>query len=495
MTQNTPQNHTDNIFFSSNLIDEKQTTSIVTDALNGFDDGELFLEYKIAESIIYDNNRLVAAQFDIENGFGLRGNIETLTTFAHSTEINHDALKRAAQHINTAKNGYSGAQNINTNNTENTQIIKPNQNIQQISPLYTSENPIETITLKQKLKLLEDINQYIRTKDTRVKQATIALAGSWQSILIIKQNGQIIQDIRPLVRLDITVVAENNNRQESGHSGRGGRTIYKNWINPKNWKQQANNAINQAIINLNAIPAPANETTVVLGPGWPGILLHEAVGHGLEGDFNYKKTSAFTDKIGTKVAADNVTVIDDGTIPQRRGSLTIDDEGTQSQKTVLIENGILKGYIQDKLNAKLMKQKATGNGRRENFACQPMPRMTNTFMINGKYNPDEIIKSVKNGVYAVSFGGGQVDITSGKFVFSCTEAYQIKNGKIQEPIKGATLIGTGPESMKQISMVGNDMKLDEGIGTCGKNGQGVPVGVGQPTLKIDKITVGGTKNS
>ncbi|MEC7731906.1 MAG: metallopeptidase TldD-related protein, partial [Pseudomonadota bacterium] len=299
-------------------------------------------------------------------------------------------------------------------------------------------------------------------------------------------------DIRPLVRLDVSVVVGEGDRQETGHSGRGGRAGYAQWLAPENWQQQVDNALRQALTNLESIPAPAGEMDVVLGPGWPGILLHEAVGHGLEGDFNRKGTSAFSGRIGEQVASKGVTVIDDGTLSDRRGSLTVDDEGTPTDRTVLIEDGVLTGYMQDRMNARLMGMKPTGNGRRESFACQPMPRMTNTFMLGGESDPQEILGSVKNGIYATAFGGGQVDITSGKFVFSCTEAYEIKDGKLGAPVKGATLIGTGSESMQRISMIGNDMTLDEGIGTCGKAGQGVPVGVGQPTLRIDGLTVGGT---
>jgi TldD protein len=325
-----------------------------------------------------------------------------------------------------------------------------------------------------------------------VRQVSCSLSGEWQTVEIVRPGGEIYRDIRPLVRIGVSVVAEQNGRQESGSFGGGGRSGYDTYLDPAYWQNAIDEALRQALVNLESIPAPAGETTVVLGPGWPGILLHEAVGHGLEGDFNRKKTSAFAGLLGERVASPGVTVVDDGTIGGRRGSLSIDDEGTPTSRTVLIEDGILKGYMQDRQNARLMGVAPTGNGRRESFAHSIMPRMTNTYMLAGDKAPEEILASVKKGVYAVNFGGGQVDITSGKFVFSCTEAYLIENGKVGAPIKGATLIGNGPEAMTRVSMIGNDMKLDSGVGTCGKNGQSVPVGVGQPTLRMDGLTVGGT---
>jgi TldD protein len=319
-----------------------------------------------------------------------------------------------------------------------------------------------------------------------------SLAGEWQAVRVVRPGGELLSDVRPLVRLNVTVLVEKHGRKESGTHGAGGRVAYDRYLDPATWRPAVDEALRQALVNLESIPAPAGEMTVVLGPGWPGILLHEAIGHGLEGDFNRKKTSAFAGLVGQRVAAPGVTVVDDGTIADRRGSLTIDDEGTPSQYTVLIEDGILRGFMQDRMNARLMNAASTGNGRRQSYAHKPMPRMTNTYMLAGAHAPEEIIRAVERGLYAVSFGGGQVDITSGKFVFSCTEAYRIENGALGAPVKGATLIGNGPDVLTRVRMVGDDLQLDPGIGTCGKDGQGVPVGVGQPTLLIDKLTVGGT---
>jgi TldD protein len=358
--------------------------------------------------------------------------------------------------------------------------------------LYSDIDPLETAGFEKKVKLLEEMNAYARSKDPRVRQVSASLSGEWQRIEIIRAGGEHYSDIRPLVRLNVSVVVEENGRQESGSFGGGGRRGYETYLEPGYWQGAIDEALRQALVNLTSIPAPAGEMTVVLGPGWPGILLHEAIGHGLEGDFNRKKTSAFAGLLGERVAAPGVTVVDDGTLDGRRGSLSIDDEGTPTHRTVLIEDGILKGYMQDRQNARLMGVAPTGNGRRQSYASPVMPRMTNTYMLGGTADPKEILESVKNGIYAVNFGGGQVDITNGKFVFSCTEAYRIENGKIGPAIKGATLIGSGPESLTRVSMIGNDMKLDTGVGTCGKNGQSVPVGVGQPTLRLDGLTVGGT---
>jgi TldD protein len=358
--------------------------------------------------------------------------------------------------------------------------------------LYSDVDPLETAGFEKKVKLLEEMNAYARARDPRVRQVSASLSGEWQRIEIIRAGGEHYSDIRPLVRLNVSVVVEENGRQESGSFGGGGRRGYETYLEPGYWQGAIDEALRQALVNLTSVPAPAGEMTVVLGPGWPGILLHEAIGHGLEGDFNRKKTSAFAGLLGERVAAPGVTVVDDGTLDGRRGSLTIDDEGTSTHRTVLIEDGILKGYMQDRQNARLMGVAPTGNGRRQSYASPVMPRMTNTYMLGGTADPKEILESVKNGIYAVNFGGGQVDITNGKFVFSCTEAYRIENGKIGPAIKGATLIGSGPESLTRVSMIGNDMKLDTGVGTCGKNGQSVPVGVGQPTLRLDGLTVGGT---
>ncbi len=358
--------------------------------------------------------------------------------------------------------------------------------------LYTDADPLSLIPFAQKVALCQEIDAAARARDPRVAQVSVALAGSWSVIDIVRADGFVAHDVRPLVRLNVQIVVEQNGRRETGYHGLGGRYLYDDLFEPATWNRAIDMALAQALVNLESVAAPAGEMTVVLGPGWPGVLLHEAIGHGLEGDFNRKGTSAFSGRIGERVAAPGVTVIDDGSIGDRRGSLTIDDEGTPTQRNVLIEDGILKGYIQDRLNARLMGVAPTGNGRRESFAHAPMPRMTNTFMLGGGTIPREILARAKNGIYAKSFGGGQVDITSGKFVFSCTEAYQIENGRLGAPIKGATLIGDGPTVLTRVAAIGDDMALDEGVGICGKGGQSVPAGVGQPTLLIEGLTVGGT---
>ena len=466
------------LFFTQTDLDLHQAVKFTENALHGADDGELYLEYTLSEAFSFDDNRLKAASFDTAQGFGLRAVNNEAVGYAHATDLTPAALKRAADSLSPVLSGHQGTWAQAPNVAGN--------------PLYVAENPLDSAGFTDKVALLNEINAYTRARDNRVRQVSVSLSGEWQAVGIIRPDSAPVFDIRPLVRLDVSVVVGEGDRQETGHSGRGGRAGYAQWLAPENWQQQADNALRQALTNLESIPAPAGEMDVVLGPGWPGILLHEAVGHGLEGDFNRKGTSAFSGRIGEQVASKGVTVIDDGTLADRRGSLTVDDEGTPTDRTVLIEDGVLTGYMQDRMNARLMGMKPTGNGRRESFACQPMPRMTNTFMLGGEHDPQEILGSVKNGIYATAFGGGQVDITSGKFVFSCTEAYEIKDGKLGAPLKGATLIGTGSESMQRISMIGNDMTLDEGIGTCGKAGQGVPVGVGQPTLRIDGLTVGGT---
>ena len=358
--------------------------------------------------------------------------------------------------------------------------------------LYNDDNPLDAPGFEAKVKLLAEIDAYVRDKDPRVRQVTASLSATWQVVEILRPDGESYRDIRPLVRVNVSVVAGQGDRQESGSKGYGGREGYARFIETKAWRDAADGAIREALVNLESVPAPAGEMDVVLGAGWPGVMLHEAVGHGLEGDFNRKQTSAFAGLMGKQVAAKGVTVVDDGTMASRRGSLSIDDEGTPTNRTVLIEDGILVGYMQDRQNARLMNMKPTGNGRRQSYAHVPMPRMTNTYMLAGQRDPAEILASVKNGIYAANFGGGQVDITSGKYVFQCTEAYKIENGKIGAPLKGAMLIGNGPTDLHRITMVGNDLSLDTGIGTCGKNGQGVPVGVGQPTLRMERITVGGT---
>ncbi|HVV26812.1 MAG TPA: metalloprotease TldD [Rhizomicrobium sp.] len=466
------------LFFTRTGMDRGRVQQTVDQALAGADDGELYLEYSQSESFTYDDNRLKAATFDTSQGFGLRAVAGEATGYAHASEISEDAIARAAGTVRAVSRGYSGT----------VAGAPARTNIR----LYTDIDPLETAGFEKKVKLLEEMNAYARGKDGRVRQVSASLSGEWQRIEIIRAGGERYSDIRPLVRLNVSVVVEENGRQESGSFGGGGRGGYETYLDPAYWQGAVDEALRQALVNLTSIPAPAGEMTVVLGPGWPGILLHEAIGHGLEGDFNRKKTSAFAGLLGERVAAPGVTVVDDGTIDGRRGSLSIDDEGTPTHRTVLIEDGILKGYMQDRQNARLMGVAPTGNGRRQSYAAPVMPRMTNTYMLGGDKDPAEILASVRNGIYATNFGGGQVDITNGKFVFSCTEAYIIENGRLGHAIKGATLIGSGPESLTRVSMIGNDMKLDTGIGTCGKNGQSVPVGVGQPTLRLDGLTVGGT---
>lgn len=466
------------LFFSDTGLERGRVTRLVEDALGRCDDGELFLEYRLSESFAFDDGRLKAASYDTTQGFGLRAVAGESTGYAHASEFSEPALKRAADAVQVVKSGHSGLAAAPPHGTNRT--------------LYGADNPLEATPFDVKIRLLQEIDAYARAKDPRVRQVSCSLSGEWQAIEIIRPGGPPVRDIRPLVRLNVAVVVADGTRQESGSYGAGGRTGYAAYLDPSQWRHQVDEALRQALVNLEAEAAPAGEQIVVLGPGWPGILLHEAVGHGLEGDFNRKKTSAFAGLMGERVAAPGVTVIDDGTLANRRGSLTVDDEGTPTGRTVLIEDGILRGYLQDRLNARLMGMAPTGNGRRQSFAHMPLPRMTNTTMLAGSHDPAEILASVKNGVYAVSFGGGQVDITSGKFVFSCTEAYRIEDGRIGSPIKGATLIGNGPDVLTRVAMIGNDMALDPGIGTCGKSGQGVPVGVGQPTLLIKGLTVGGT---
>ncbi len=475
MTEATPSL---NFFFAESDLNEEKTQELITDSLNDMDDGELYLESTQSESFAFDDGRLKSASFDSSQGFGLRAVLGDSTGYAHSNELSEEAIKRAAETVSAIKTGHSG-----------TMAMAPARTNRQ---LYTDVNPLGGIEFQRKVSLLAEIDAYARTADPRVRQVSASLIGSWQAVEIIRADGYRVRDIRPLVRLNVSVVMGEGDRQEVGNDGAGGRQGYDFLFDESQWQAQVNEAVRQAGVNLESQEAPAGEMTVVLGPGWPGVLLHEAVGHGLEGDFNRKKTSAFAGLMGERVAAPGITVVDDGTMEARRGSLSVDDEGTPTERTVLIEDGILKGYMQDRLNARLMGMKATGNGRRESFAHQPMPRMTNTFMLAGDKDPGEILASVDDGIYAVNFGGGQVDITSGKFVFSCTEAYRVKGGKIIHPVKGATLIGNGPDVLKRVSMVGNDLKLDNGVGTCGKGGQSVPAGVGQPTLRIDGITVGGT---
>ena len=459
-------------------LDRVRLNKIVAHGLDGADDGELYLEYRQSEILVFDNGRLKQATYDTSQGFGLRAVKDEAVGYAHASDMSEAAIARAADAVRAVKGGYSG-----------TAAQAPARtNVR----LYTDENPLAAPAFEAKVRLLEEIDAYTRAKDPRVRQVTASVAASWQVVEIMRVDGEIYRDVRPLVRVNVSVVAGDGDRQESGSHGYGGREGYGNFIASGAWRSAADDAVRQAMVNLEGVPAPAGEMDVVLGAGWPGVMLHEAVGHGLEGDFNRKKTSAFAGLMGQQVAARGVTVVDDGTKAARRGSLSIDDEGTPTNHTVLIENGILVGYMQDRQNARLMNMRPTGNGRRESYGHVPMPRMTNTYMLAGDREPGEIIASVKKGIYAVSFGGGQVDITSGKYVFQCTEAYKIDDGKIGAPVKGAMLIGNGPTDLHRITMVGNDLALDTGIGTCGKNGQGVPVGVGQPTLRIDRITVGGT---
>jgi TldD protein len=469
---------TEDLFFTKTGMDRGAVDRIVTDALSGCDDGELFMEYAQSESFLFDDGRIKNASFDTSQGFGLRAVSGETTGYAHASTLSEQAIARAADTVKAVRSGSGG-----------TLADAPQGTNRQ---LYTDANPLPLVPFNVKVETLAAIDAYARKKEPKVKQVSASLAGSWQAVHIARPGGNAVADIRPLVRLNVSVVVGDGVRMETGSFGTGGRMTYGDFITEETWRQAVDEAIRQALVNLDSIDAPGGEMPVVLGPGWPGVLLHEAVGHGLEGDFNRKKTSAFSNLMGQRVAAKGVTVIDDGTMTDRRGSLTIDDEGTPTSRTTLIEDGILVGYLQDRLNARLMGMRPTGNGRRQSYAHHPMPRMTNTFMLGGDKSRDEIIASVKKGLYAVNFGGGQVDITSGKFVFSATEAYLIENGRIGRPVKGATLIGNGPDVMTKVSMIGDDLKLDPGIGTCGKDGQGVPCGVGQPTLKIESLTVGGT---
>ncbi|MFQ5466574.1 MAG: metalloprotease TldD [Kiloniellaceae bacterium] len=469
---------TDEIFFNRAGLDRARTEAIVDDALTGTDDGELFLEYRQSESLTFDDGRMKSASFDTTQGFGLRGVAAEAAGYAHASELSEAAIRRAGETVKAVRTGRGGVVAATPGGTNRT--------------LYGDANPLARLPFEAKADLLTRIDTYARGRDPRVRQVSASISGSWQAIQILRPGGLRAADVRPLVRLNVAIVAGQGERMESGSYGGGGRIAYDTLIDPAYWRAAVDEALRQALVNLDSIDAPAGEMPVVLGSGWPGILLHEAIGHGLEGDFNRKKTSAFAGLMGQRVAAPGVTVVDDGTIAERRGSLTIDDEGTPSQATTLIEDGMLVGYMQDRQNARLMGMAPTGNGRRESHAHIPMPRMTNTYMPAGDKDPAEILASVKRGLYAVQFGGGQVDITSGKFVFTCTEAYMIEDGRKGAPVKGATLIGNGPDVLTKVAMIGNDMALDTGIGTCGKEGQGVPVGVGQPTLLVESLTVGGT---
>jgi TldD protein len=474
----TDLSQTDDLFFAGAELSREKAEGITADALKDADDGELFLEYRQSESIMFDDGRVKSASFDTAQGFGLRAVSGEATGYAHASELSEDALMRASDTVRAVTRGHSGAAAVPLKQTNRA--------------LYGDDNPLALVPFEDKVNLLAEMDAYARALDDEVRQVTASVLGSWQAVQIIRADGMRVADIRPLVRLNVQVVLEKDGRMEMGSHGLGGRVNFDTYMQPETWKPAVEEALRQARVNMRAEPAPAGEMVVVLGSGWPGILLHEAIGHGLEGDFNRKKTSAFAGLRGERVASPGVTVVDDGTLQDRRGSLTVDDEGTPSSYTTLIEDGILKGYMQDRMNARLMGEESSGNGRRQSYAHMPMPRMTNTYMLAGDKNPEEIIASVDKGLYATSFGGGQVDITNGKFVFTCTEAYKIENGKVTTPVKGATLIGSGPDVLTKVSMVGDDLELDPGIGTCGKNGQGVPVGVGQPTLRIDGLTVGGT---
>jgi TldD protein len=459
-------------------FDWTKAGKILAEAAHGADDGELFVEDSRSESFLWDDGRMKSASYDATQGFGLRVVSGEMAGYGHSSDLDEGAIGRAAEAAALAKRGHAGALALGPAPTNQRR--------------YADLDPLAAPAFSDKTALLAEIDAYARAKDPALVQVSVSLAGSRRAISILRPDGARINDARPLVRVNVSVTVERDGRRENGSAGAGGRLAYEDFIKPEAWKKLADEAVRIALVNLDAVPAPAGEMDVVLGPGWPGVLLHEAVGHGLEGDFNRKGSSAFAGMIGQRVAAPGVTVVDDGTFQDRRGSLTVDDEGTPTGRTVLIEDGILKGYLQDRMNARLMGVAPTGNGRRESYAHTPMPRMTNTYMTAGAHAPEEILRALKYGVYAVNFGGGQVDITSGKFVFQCTEAYKVEDGRIVAPIKGATLIGDGPSALTRVKMVGDDVKLDEGVGTCGKAGQSVPVGVGQPTLRIDGLTVGGT---
>lgn len=445
------------------------------------DYADLYFEYRKNEGIGLEEGLVKNCSQSTANGVGVRVLAETKTGYAFTDDITIENLELAAH----------TAQYI-AQNRESQVPISVGQAKSEAHDLYPVKVSVTEVPLDRKVSLLYEIDRLARSLDSRVKNVFVSLASEYRVILIASSQGQVVGDVQPLTRLNITCIAEENSNRQVGTFGGGGRVEFGFFVDGKDYERYAREAVRQAILNLSAQEAPAGMMDVVLGPGWPGILLHEAIGHGLEGDFNRKKTSAFTDRIGQRVASELCTVVDDGTIPSRRGSINVDDEGTPTHRTVLIEKGILKEYLQDRLNASLMKMPLTGNGRRESYAHIPMPRMTNTFMLGGESAPEDIIRSVKKGLYAVSFGGGQVDITSGKFVFSASEAYLIEDGKVTRPVKGATLIGNGPDVLTRVSMVGADLKLDEGVGTCGKDGQSVPVGVGLPTIKVDGITVGGT---
>jgi TldD protein len=458
-------------------LDETVALSLLRQATAGAEDGELFLERRRGENLVLDDGRIRTASYDASEGFGLRAVKGEVAGYAHSTEISESALRRAVETARLAVGDGGGVM----------APAPPGTN----RHLYADADPMADASFAAKIDMLREIDAYARAADRRVVQVTASVAAGLQEVEILRPEGLRLSDIRPMARLNVSVILEESGRRETGSMGGGGRFGLAALMDPARWKPMVDEALRIARVNLGAVAAPAGMMDVVLGPGWPGILLHEAIGHGLEGDFNRKGTSAFAGLMGQRIAAPGVTVLDDGTLPDRRGSITFDDEGTPSGRTVLIEDGILVGYMQDRQNARLMGVTPTGNGRRESFAHIPMPRMTNTYMLSGPDDPAGVLADLKDGIWAVGFGGGQVDITNGKFVFSCTEAYRVRNGKVGEALKGATLIGDGATALKGIRAVGNDMALDPGIGTCGKAGQWVPVGVGQPTLLIGGLTVGG----
>jgi len=450
------------------------------EALVRADDGELFIEKRQSESVVFDDGKLKSAASDDGQGFGLRAVSGEAAAYAHSSDLSPAALGRAGDTVAAIlRHGKSR--------------LVSDPPLRSNRKLYGDFNPADVLGFAEKVSLLQKIDAFTRGLDSRVRQVSVSIGTDFQDVTIIRPDGEVFRDVRPLLRFNVSVTTDNGVKQGQGSDGFGGRALPATYLTDERWQAAAREAFRQAMVALDAGDAPAGEMDVLLGPGWPGILLHEAIGHGLEGDFNRKGTSAFAGLMGQRIASEDVSVVDDGTLADRRGSITIDDEGTPSHCTPLIENGVLVGYMQDRMNARLMGVKPTGNGRRQSYAHAPMPRMTNTYMLNGKRTPEEILSSMKTGIFAKSFGGGQVDITSGKFVFTVTEAYMIEAGKLTRPVRGAILIGAGAEALKKISMVGNDLELDKGIGTCGKNGQGVPVGVGQPTLRLNGLTVGGTK--
>jgi TldD protein len=463
----------------SSGVDPARAGAALGEAIAGADDGELFVERSESEAFVFDDGRLKSASYDSSEGFGLRVVAGETAGYAHASEISEAAIARAAKSAALAKRGYSGVAAEGPRATN--------------AKLYGEDDPLAAPGFSEKVALLQEIDAFARARDPRVAQVLASLAGERRIVEILRADGRLIRDVRPLVRVNVQITVEKDGRRENGMSGAGGRASFEAWIAPDKWQAQVEEALRQALVNLEAVACPAGEMDVVLGAGWNGVLLHEAVGHGLEGDFNRKGTSAFSGRMGERVAAPGVTVFDDGTLPGRRGSLTVDDEGTPTERTILIEDGVLVGYMQDRQSARLMGLAPTGNARRQSFAYMPMPRMTNTGMLGGQDKLADMIASTKRGLYCATLGGGQVDITNGKFVFQCTEAYLIEDGKVTAPVKGATLIGDGPSALTRVTMIGDDFAFDPGIGVCGKGGQGVPVGVGQPSLKITGLTVGGTK--